>query len=70
MLAWNASNNGNSAQWYVDNVTLQGSLNVIPVEPTAIQTPLPSTLLLLATGALPTFGYFRTLRRRMPGTAA
>ena len=54
ILAWDASNNGTHADWYLDNVTVNGLVKQVTTESNTEQTdrvvPEPSSLLLLGTG--------------------
>ena len=69
-MAWNAANNGNSAQWFLDNVRLDGSLVIIPANPQITHTPLPPTMVMLAMGVLPLQGFVRRWRHRQAPVAA
>ena len=48
VVAWSASNNGNNAQLFLDNLILNGAVEQIPVAP--LVTPEPASMLLLGTG--------------------
>jgi hypothetical protein len=69
-LAWNASNNGSSAQWYLDNIILSGALHALGTSPSLADVPAPPSLVLFATGAIPILGYIRRVRRRKLRCAA
>jgi hypothetical protein len=49
LLAWNASNNGGSADWFVDNVILSGTVTPVVVDE-PVDVPEPVSLALLAFG--------------------
>lgn len=57
LLAWNASNNGGSADWYVDNVVLSGTVKpvvveVVEEEPVAVPEPVSLALLVFGLGTV------------------
>ena len=54
ILGWGASNNGGTADWFVDNVTVNGSVKQLETgDPGSEATvPEPASLLLLGTGLL------------------
>ena len=54
ILGWGAQNNGNDADWHVDNVTVNGSVTQLETgDPGSEATvPEPASLLLLGTGLL------------------
>ena len=49
IVAWDADNNGTNADWFVDNVTLDGTVETVAELPLA-QVPEPTSLLLLGAG--------------------
>ena len=57
ILAWDASNNGTNADWYVDNVTLNGAVRQLENQETRI--PEPASLMLFGTALALTARRFR-----------
>jgi hypothetical protein len=59
IVAWNADNNGVNANWFIDNVTLNGS-----VYPTVAAVPEPSVLCLFGLGFVGLAAASRNRRRK------